>query len=51
MIYLDSHTFVFVADFDIVDPDIGTPKVNSIETTFVSTPNYHIVDFSIRASV
>lgn len=41
----------FVGDHDIVDPDVVTPDINAIKSTFVTTTDSHIVDFTICASV
>lgn len=41
----------FVGNHDIVDPDIVAPDIDTIETTFITTTNSHVVDFTICASV
>lgn len=48
---LDSNTLVLVGDLDIVNPDVGAPNIDSVQTTLVSTADDHVVQFTIGASV
>lgn len=49
------HAFLWKAkltgDFDIVNPDIRAPYINTVQASFVATADNHIVDFAIRARV
>jgi hypothetical protein len=49
--YLDCYTFVFVGYLDVVDPDIGSPNVNAIQTAFIAATNDHIIQLSVRARI
>lgn len=48
---LDGHTFVLVSDFDVVDPHIEAPNVDTIKTAHVRPSDDDIVDLSVGACV
>ena len=44
-------TLVFVGNFDIVDMNVFSPYVDAIESSLVSTSNYHIVNLAVGTCV
>lgn len=43
--------FVFVGYHYIVDPDVGAPDIDAVETAFVAAADGHVVDFAVCAGV
>lgn len=48
---LDSDALVLVADFNVMDVNVGSPDVNTVQTASCASVNDCIVHFSVRASV
>ncbi len=46
---LDGDAFVAVGDFDVVDPVVRAPDVDTVRTAEVSSANDRVVHFTIRA--
>lgn len=46
---LDGDAFVAVGDFDVVDPVVRTPDVDTVGTAEVSSTNDRVVHFTVRA--
>jgi hypothetical protein len=44
-------TLVLVGNFDVVNVNVISPYVDAIESSLVSTSNYHIVNLAIGACV
>lgn len=47
----DGDAFVFVRYLDIVDVDVGSPDIYTIESAFVSAADDHVVDFARCAGI
>ena len=48
---LDGNAFILVGDFHVMDPDVGSPNIDSVEATFVAATYDHIVDLAACAGI
>lgn len=49
--YLHGHAFVFVCYFDVMDPNVRSPDIDTIQSSLVAAANNHVVDFAAGTSV
>lgn len=47
----DGDTLVLVRNLNVMDPYVGSPHVDAIETTLVTAMDDHVVDLAIGARV
>ena len=47
----DGDTFVTIGDLDVVDPDIGAGKIDTIRAANVRTPDGEVVEFAVGGVV
>jgi hypothetical protein len=47
-IYLHGDTFVLVRHFNVMDPDVGPPHINSVQSTFITSSNDHVIYFTLE---
>ena len=46
--HLHGYTLILIRHFDIVDPDVSSPDINPIQSSFVASSYDRIVDFALE---
>lgn len=45
------NAFILVGDFNVMHPEVESPQVDTIKTTLIATPDDHVVNLSLIASI
>jgi hypothetical protein len=46
--HLHGYTLILIRYFDIVDPDVSSPNINPIQSSFIASSYDRIVNFALE---